>query len=178
MVDTRVVDTNVLIVASAADGGSPFRPEATPVQEAALRQQVLDWLKAFECDGQRHAVLDWDWLICGEYQNKLTNQDYGWLALMSKNDRNEVVWVGLTTDADGHAELPASLAPSITDLADRKTVAAVLASQAEGHHSSLVNACDTDWLDCAEALAQHGVATEHLIEPWLRSKWQSMRASA
>lgn len=44
MAESRVVDTNVLIVASAADDGSPFRPEATPVQEVALRQQVFEWL--------------------------------------------------------------------------------------------------------------------------------------
>lgn len=178
MVDTRVVDTNVLIVASAADDGSPFRPEATPVEEAALRRQVLDWLTAFEQDAQRHAVLDWDWLICGEYQNKLTDQDYGWLALMAKKDRNEVVWVGLTVDADGHATLPVRLAPSITDRADRKMVAAVLAAKADGHTCTLTNACDTDWLDCADALAQHGIATEHIIEPWLHAKWQSMQAGS
>lgn len=78
MVDSSVVDTNVLIVASAADDGSPFRPEATPVQEAALRQEVLNWLQAFELDAERSIVLDWDWHICGEYQNKLNlEQDYG-----------------------------------------------------------------------------------------------------
>ena len=43
----RLVDTNVLIVASAVDEGSPFRQDATPVEEAALRQQVFDWLEAF-----------------------------------------------------------------------------------------------------------------------------------
>ena len=53
----RLVDTNVLIVASAVDEGSPFRADATPVEEAALRQQVFDWLEAFEADSTRHAVL-------------------------------------------------------------------------------------------------------------------------
>jgi hypothetical protein len=168
----------VLIVASAADDGSPFRPDATPVQESVLRQQVLDWLIAFEQDAQRHAVLDWDWRICGEYQNKLTDQDYGWLALMAKKDRDEVLWVGLTVDADDHAILPPTLAHHITDLADRKMVAAVLAAQREGHVCKLTNACDTDWLDCAGALVEHDIATEHLIETWLRTKWQTMRAGA
>lgn len=50
MSEARVVDTNVLIVASAADDGSPFRPESTPVEESRLRQQVLDWLQRFEAD--------------------------------------------------------------------------------------------------------------------------------
>ena len=43
----RLVDTNVLIVASAADDGSPFRPDATPVEDAQLRQLVLDLLQGY-----------------------------------------------------------------------------------------------------------------------------------
>ncbi len=68
---SRLVDTNVLIVASAADAGSPFRPEGTPVDDAALRQRVFDWLEAFEADPARHAVLDAGWQVCGEYDNRL-----------------------------------------------------------------------------------------------------------
>ena len=175
MGEARVVDTNVLIVASAADSASPFQPGATPVQEAKLRQQVLDWLIEFEQDDECHAVIDWDWHICGEYQNKLTEQDYGWLAIMSKKDRNQVVWVGLDIDADGHAILPDSIAPSITDLADRKMVAAIFAAQAEEWICKLANACDTDWIDCEKALKSHGIYAEHIIERWLRSKWKSMQ---
>ena len=106
----RLVDTNVLIVASAADEGSPFRAESTPVEEAALRQQVFDWLEAFEADPTRHAVLDVDWHVCGEYRHKLTEQDYGWLAMMHKMDRGEVVWVDVLLDKDGNAVLPPELA--------------------------------------------------------------------
>jgi hypothetical protein len=170
MREARVVDTNVLIVASAADDGSPFQPEATPVQEKALRKQVLDWLEVFEQDAKRHVVLDYDWKICGEYQNKLTEQDYGWLAMMRKKDQNEVVWVGLDMDADGHATLPAKLAPAVTDLADRKMVAAVLAAIENGEACKLTNACDTDWLDCKTALHEAGVQVEHLLEDWLIEK--------
>lgn len=170
MRESRVVDTNVLIVASAADDGSPFRPEATPVQELALREKVLHWLEGFEQDASRHVVLDYDWKICGEYQNKLTEQDYGWLAMMRKKDQNEVVWVGLEIDPDGHAILPAKLAPAVTDLADRKMVAAVLAAIETGEVCKLTNACDTDWLDCKTALLVAGVQVEHLLEDWLIKK--------
>ena len=175
MVEARVVDTNVLIVASAADDGSPFRPEATPIEEAELRQQILNWLIEFEHDANRHAVLDLDWLICNEYCNKLTDQDYGWLALMAKIDRNEVIWVKLNFDGDGHAILPPDLTVAVTDLADRKIVAAVIASWELVSSCRLTNACDTDWLDCAEALSDKGILVEHLIEDWLRKKWQMMR---
>ncbi|MEA2079179.1 MAG: hypothetical protein U9P00_04850 [Pseudomonadota bacterium] len=178
MTEARVVDTNVLIVASAADDGSPFRPDATPVQEAELRQQVLDWLIEFEGDAQRHAVLDWDWLIVDEYQNKLTEQDYGFLAMMAKRDRNEVIWVGLNTDAQGDAVLEDALADAVTDRADRKMVAAVIAACAQQPGCKLTNACDTDWLDCADALDAHGVVVEHLIGAWLRTKWQTRRGGA
>lgn len=170
MRESRVVDTNVLIVASAADDASPFQPEATPVQELALRQQVLDWLEVFEQDANRHVVLDYDWKICGEYQKKLTDQDYGWLAMMRKKDQNEVVWVGFDMDADGHAILSEKLTAAVTDLADRKMVAAVLAATEIGEDCKLTNACDTDWLDCKSALLDAGVQVEHLLEDWLIAK--------
>lgn len=177
MADARVVDTNVLIVASAADDASPFREDSTPVEDAVLRQKVLDWLQAFELDPERHAVLDWAWLICGEYQNKLTDQDYGFLAMMRKRDYNQVVWVGLQVDRDGNAVLEEALSVAVTDLADRKMVAAVIAAAAEHNVCKLTNACDTDWLDCADALTAHAVSVEHLIEEWLRRKWQAMKGA-
>ncbi|QHJ00405.1 hypothetical protein GT347_21945 [Xylophilus rhododendri] len=171
MADGSVVDTNVLIVASAADYGSPFRPDATPVQDDILRMEVLDWVQAFDCDAGRSVVLDWDWHICSEYQNKLNvDQDYGWLAMMAKKDRNEVVWIGLEMDSDGHAILPADLGSAVTDLADRKMVAAVLSAQSDGHDCRLVNACDTDWLDCEPALKNAGVHVHQLLGDWLKHK--------
>ncbi len=170
MVESRVVDTNVLIVASAADDGSPFRPDATPVQETALRQKVLDWVQKFEGDSERHAVLDWDWHICGEYLRNLSEQDYGWLALMRKRDKNEVVWVGLNMDANGHALLEPELAIAVTDREDRKMVAAALAAISAGHNCKLTVACDTDWLDCQASLQTAGLEVEHLLEDWLHAK--------
>lgn len=178
MAEGRVVDTNVLIVASAADHGSPFPADATPVEEAALRSHVLDWLEGFASDPECHAVLDWDWHICGEYQNKLTEQDYGWLAMMRKKDRDEVIWVGLEVDQNGHAVLPVALAQKVTDLEDRKMVAAVIAATIGGLPCKLTNACDTDWLDCEQALNSASIKTEHLLEDWLRAKWSAMRRLA
>ena len=168
----RLVDTNVLIVASAADAGSPFGAEATPIEEAALRQQVFDWLEAFVADPTRHAVLDVDWHVCGEYRHKLTEQDYGWLALMAKRDRNEVVWVGLEHDANGHALLAPAMAEAVTDLADRKIVAAGLAAIAAGHPCQITNACDTDWLDCNTPMEAAGLHVEHLLPDWIQARWK------
>lgn len=171
MADGAVVDTNVLIVASSADDGSPFQPDATPIEEAALRQEVLNWLQDFERNAQCSVVLDWDWHICTEYQNKLNlEQDYGWLAIMAKKDCNEVAWVGFAVDANGHAVLPTELGQAISDLADRKRVAAVLAAQVDGHTCQLVNACDTDWLECQPALNQAKVHVHHLLPAWLENR--------
>lgn len=164
-----MVDTNVLIVASAADDGSPFRPDATPVREAELRQQVLDWLTEFEQDSRRSVVLDYGWHIQGEYQNKLSEQNYGWLAIMAKQDRGQVVWIGLELDPAGHAVLSEKLASAVTDLADRKMVAAVLEAQQQGHPCRLVNACDTDWLDCEAALSSAGITVQQLLPDWIRA---------
>lgn len=176
MPESRVVDTNVLIVASAAHATSPFPENETPVSEAALREQVLAWMETFEHDPERHAVLDWDWHICTEYQNKLTEQDYGWLALMHKRDKSEVVWVGIEVDEHGHAVLLPELAASVTDLADRKMVASALAVGAEARPCMLTNACDTDWLDCVDALKAADVEAEHLLKDWLLEKWNEKKA--
>jgi len=177
MADARVVDTNVLIVASAADNASAFDPGATPVDDPMLRQQVLDWLQGFESDPDIHLVVDFGWLVFEEYQRKLTSQDYGLLAILNKHDRNEIVWVELQVDRDGHAVLPSELEEAVTDLADRKMVAAVLAANEEAPTCRLTNACDTDWLDCGDAIAAHGVSVEHLIEEWLRRKWREKRGA-
>lgn len=171
MADASVVDTNVLIVASAADDGSPFQPDATPVQEERLRQEVLEWMQAFDNDHNRSVVLDWDWHICGEYLKKLNpEQDYGWLAIMAKKDRDEVVWVGFDVDRNEHAKLPSKLRSAVSDKEDRKMVAAVLAAMGDGHNYILVNACDTDWLDCQMALTNAGIEVHHLLENWLTQR--------
>ena len=170
---SRLVDTNVLIVASAADAGSPFRAEGTPVDDAALRQRVFDWLEAFEADPARHAVLDAGWHVCGEYGHKLSEQDYGWLVMMHKIDHNEVVWVDVQPDADGNAVLPPDLASAVTDLADRKMVAAALAALELGSACKLTNASDTDWLDCQKALRVVGLEVENLLNDWLVARWHT-----
>lgn len=176
MPESRVVDTNVLIVASAEHATSPFPENETPIKEAELRKRVLAWMETFEMDSGRHAVLDLDWSICGEYRHKLTDQDYGWLAVMRKLDHGEVAWVDIRMDENGHAVLPPALAAGVTDLADRKMVAAAIAVGNDARPCKLTNACDTDWLDCADALKAADVGTEHLLEDWLHEKWNEKKA--
>jgi len=40
----------------------------------------------------------------------------------------------------------------------------------------LVNACDTDWFDCEDALKAHGVLVEQLLDTWLRKKWRTKQS--
>jgi len=177
-VDKHVIDSNVLLVASAAHASSPFEPDATPVQEAMLRQTVLDWLIAFEA-GDRQIVLDYDWIIVNEYKginrrDKLTEQDYGLLLVLQLTSTDRVSWFKIELEADGRTRLgDAALDPVITDQADRKLVAGVLAVGGRTGGCTLVNSCDTDWYDWQTPLEAADVFVEQLIHDWCYAKWRT-----
>ena len=73
-------------------------------------------------------------------------------------------------DGNGEAILPASLAQVVHDGADRKMVAAALASHAQFGEGCVAFAGDTDWHDWEDALAEHAVLLEPIIEAWSRAK--------
>jgi len=175
-----VLDTNVLLVAMAADPASSIKSDATPVDDIALREKVLQWLQDFS-ESDQAWVLDHQGLIEKEYRGpnrstRLTEQDYAILIIKEKITLDQVRWVELEVDQHGDARLPKSLSSSVKDAADRKMVAAVLAAAASGDDSRLVNACDTDWFDCEDALKAHGVPVEQLLDTWLRKKWRAKRS--
>jgi hypothetical protein len=175
-IDKHVIDTNVLLVASAANDASPFPADATPVETAELRKQVLDWVIAFE-QSDRRVVLDYGWEILGEYQNKLSDQDYALQIVLHMKDTERVVWFQLEHEADGRTRIGhAVLDPAITDLADRKMVAAVLAGGCNAGGCNLVNACDTDWYDWQAELEAADVYVEQLIHDWCHAKWLAKQA--
>jgi hypothetical protein len=179
--DKHVIDTNVLLVASAAHATSPFAPDATPVEEAALRQTVLDWLIAFETS-DRQMVLDWEWVFVDEYRgvgrrDKLTDQDYGMQVVLHKFSTGQTFGFTLKWDAPGSASIPhPALAPVITDHADRKMVAGVLAEGGRAGGCTLVNSCDTDWYDWNPALEGADVFVDQLIPDWCHLKWLAKNA--
>lgn len=175
-IDKHVIDTNVLLVASAANDASPFPADATPVETAELRTQVLDWVIAFE-QSDRRVVLDYGWEILGEYQNKLSDQDYALQIVLHMKDTERVVWFQLEREDDGRTRIAhAALDPAITDLADRKMVAAVLAGGCNAGGCNLVNACDTDWYDWQVAMEAADVYVEQLIHDWCHAKWLAKQA--
>ena len=66
--------------------------------------------------------------------------------------------------------------PVITDHADRKMVAGVLAAGGRVGGCTLVNSCDTDWYDWQSALEGADVFVDQLIPEWCHPKWVAKRA--
>lgn len=173
-----VLDTNVLVVAMAADQTSSIKPSHTHVP-IHLQQEVLDWLIEFDLSPQA-MVIDYQGLIEKEYRGskratKLSEHDYAILMILSKKDRNQITWVDLEVDEHDLAQLPHGLSVRVTDTDDRKMVAAVLAATQLGDDARLVNACDTDWYDCEAALLQHKINVEQLLDAWLRKFWREKK---
>nr|MDT0250479.1 hypothetical protein [Endozoicomonas sp.] len=172
----HVVDTNVLIVASGEHPESPFSSDRHPVEDPDEAARVLDWLIDFET-GDGRMVVDTDWEILNEYQNKLTEQDYGQRVVFEKMSRGEmdyvaIEWIDDASHPDKVAALNEPLKSVIHDLADTKIVAACLKAIEEGMPCTIVNACDTDWYDWQSPLEAAGVHVEQLIEEWSQKKWQ------
>lgn len=163
-----VVDTNVLIAASAADPQHPKDIDATP-PDPALRQQVWHWLQQFEQSTAR-LVLDSAMEIYNEYTHKLGFGDYGIQVVMHKWSTAAVDNVHVDYDPHGHGVLPPGLAPVIHDEADKKMVAAALAAHQQFGEGCVAFAGDTDWHDWEAALAGHQVLLEPIIEAWSRQK--------
>jgi hypothetical protein len=155
-----VIDTNVLLVASAAHPLSPFDDTHVPIAE---QQVVFDWLVDFRTDAARRLVLDDLFCIYEEYRHKLTEQDYG-LHVIHEKMQTLLRVVTLAWDDDGHARVPKAFARF--DPSDRKLLAAALCDPST---IAIVNATDTDWLEVEGALDAAGVSVLHLLEAWLRA---------
>ena len=163
----HIIDTNVLLVASAQDPGSPFKDSAVPAEQQLV---VLKWLMKFRADRQRKVVLDQFFKIWEEYNHKMTGQDLGLLVVMEKLQSASVRFVDVAYDEHGHGCLPPELENVIHDRSDRKFVAVAHIDRCQGGQSTIVNAVDTDWYDWEEALKGHGIVVIHLIDRIKRDK--------
>ena len=161
----HVVDTNVLLVASASHPYSPFDDSDLPPD---LQRAVFDWLVAFRADPARQLVLDTFWKIYEEYRHKLTDQDYGLMVVLEKMTTTRFVEVEY--DDDGFGVVTSAFAAF--DPSDRKLLAALLT---DVETLSLVNATDTDWLEIEAELNATGATVEHLVEDWLRAKYRAKK---
>ncbi len=168
MKDRYVVDTNVLIVASAVNPVAPKDIDTTP-DDPALRYRVWQWLVDFEESSSR-LILDSAGKIKAEYDNKLGFNDYGIQVVIHKWSTAAVDNVDIQYDNDGHAVLPSPLDTIVHDLADRKMVAAALEALKHYGEGTIAFAGDTDWHDWEQALMHVGLSLEPIIEDWSRAK--------
>lgn len=164
-----MVDTNVLIAASAADPSNPKDIDATP-SDPKLREEVWKWLDRFNTTDAR-LILDGEDRIYGEYCRKLGFNDFGIQVIINKMSTSAVDLVDVDYDDNGEGVLPETLAPVIHDRDDRKMVAAALASHALFGEGCVAFAGDTDWHGWEEALEQHNVLLEPIIKAWSRAKY-------
>lgn len=169
-----VVDTNVLIAASSADPTRPSKIDATPA-DPALRQEVWAWLDRFASSESR-VVLDGQDRIMGEYCRKLDFNDFGRQVILAKMSTSAADFVDLEYDRDDEAVLPKALAAIVHDGADKKMVAAALASHGCFGEGCVAFAGDTDWHDWETSLAAHNILLEPIIKAWSRKKHAEKKA--
>ena len=169
-----VVDTNVLIAASAADPTHPKDIDATP-DDPTERQKVWQWLDVFQKSESR-LVLDLVGEIYNEYTNKLGFNDFGIQVVMHKWSTAAVDNVDVAYDEYGHGILQLPLLAVIHDDADKKMVAAALDSHREYGEGCVAFAGDTDWHDWETDLLANNVLLEPIIEIWSRQKHAEKQA--
>jgi len=166
--DRYVVDTNVLIAASAADPIHPKDIDATPA-DPLLRMRVWQWLDTFQSSPSR-MVLDLAGGIFDEYNKKLGFNDFGIQVVMHKWSTAAVDNVDVAYDEHGHGVLQPPLLAVIHDEADKKMVAAALDSHKKHGEGCVAFAGDTDWHDWEADLLASCVLLEPIIEDWSRKK--------
>ncbi|MDP1756231.1 MAG: hypothetical protein Q8L38_02130 [Pseudohongiella sp.] len=164
-----VVDTNVLIAASAVDPGHSHDIGAEP-EDPAQRLLVWQWLDKFAAS-DAHLVLDQQGRIFEEYHHKLGFDDYGLQVMLHKWDTGAVDMVDLAYDHDGNAVLPYEISCVVHDMADRKMVAAALAAQEIYGECCVAFAGDTDWYDWEKILLATGLGYDSIIDAWGRARY-------
>jgi hypothetical protein len=164
-----VVDTNILIAASAADPVHPADIDATP-RDPAWRMKVWLWLDEFQASDSR-LVLDRGQEIYDEYLRKLGFGDFGIQVVMQKMSTAAVEMVDLEPCDTGYRTLPPPVANAMRDLADHKMAAAAYVATNTLGPCPVAFAGDTDWHGWEDVLNVHGIALEPVIEDWSRAKY-------
>ncbi|MFN0070326.1 MAG: hypothetical protein ACKVVP_02405 [Chloroflexota bacterium] len=165
-----VIDTNVLIAASATDPTSRLRLTASP-DDPVLREIVREWLERFEQTSAR-LVMDGDDSILTEYQSNLRYDDYGLLVWQQKWSTSRVDLVELNYDSTGSPLADEHLKAAVADRSDHKFVATAIEATRTIGDTNIVNACDSDWCGCEAALVSAGVVLEQLLRDWCETKWK------
>lgn len=175
-----LIDTNVMLAASAKyDPLSRLSTEAEP-QEDELRSLVFNWLYRFE-KSEDSIVLDEEMLIRDEYERNMPfncymqAQEYGLQVLQLKHDQGMVEYVPLDIlvgNGERIAFLPTELSTIVTDREDRKWVAASKSAFTLLEMTCpIVYGAESDWYHIEKALIPHGIIFCRLLpDDWYISR--------
>lgn len=164
-----LVDTNVMLGASASFPGSALVNRAMPL-EPNLREDLFEWLKKFS-DSSDVLLLDEEGVVQEEYDKNMAwshpEQEYGIQVIQQKHDRSLVRYVTIEVQ-EGNGERIAVLQPDhemiVTDRADRKWVACALASPIlYGEAAPIYYGAESDWWVIRDKLEAIGVSVKNLL---------------
>lgn len=164
-----VVDTNVLIAASAVDTDSALAGEATP-SDPELRQKVWVWLNSFRKDIS-HLVLDGQGGIAKEYNRNVGFNDFGRQVIIHKYSTSAVDLVDVLYDGNGDGLLDEPLQTVVHHSDDRKMVAAALDAMNSHGQCAIAFAAESDWHGWEADLVAAGLDLEPIIPEWSRAKY-------
>jgi hypothetical protein len=164
-----VVDTNVLIAASAIDADSPVAQDATP-SDPALRLKVWRWMERFR-ESNSHLVLDGQGGIEEEYSHKLGFNDFGRQVVIYKHSTSAVDLVEVLYDGNGDGILNEPLQTLVHDRADRKMVAAAIDALVKHGECAIAFAGDSDWHGWEGGLRAAGLELKPIIPEWSEAKY-------
>ena len=175
----HLIDTNVMLAASAIhDAASNLAEHASP-RERALRELVYRELVRFQESDDR-LVLDDENLIRDEYERnmpfntRMGAQEYGLFVLQDKLDRDQVNWVFfdfIEGNGERIAVLSDELCVIVTDREDRKWIAAAMAHAGLYESvSPITYGAESDWYVIEDALAPYGIQFRRLLpREWYES---------
>lgn len=177
---TYLIDTNVMLAASAYHSPlSALVDEAEP-KEPELRERIYNWLCGFDLSTDS-ILLDEEWQILGEYEHKMSynsnmrDQEYGFQVLQNKQDIGLVEYVPIVLD-NTFGELIAVLSDELTaivfDTDDRKWVAAADSAMILFELTCpIIYGAETDWYMIKDELLPYGIHCDHLLpDEWYESK--------
>lgn len=174
-----LIDTNVMLAASAShEVHSDVQERAMP-HESGLREHVHGWLAAFD-SSEDGLILDESSLILDEYERNLPfshslhHQEYALEVLQRKRDRGLIRYVSVRViEANGErvAALPEEIERIVTDREDRKWIAAARAARKYlGVTAPIVYAAESDWFHVEAALRPYGIVFCRLLpDDWYKT---------
>lgn len=167
-----LVDTNVMLAASASHNPLSGLVQRAMPTDPTLRERVHVWLRSFD-ESDDVMLMDEEFLIRDEYERNMSfnremqDQEYGLQVLQYKQDRGLVEYVPIDVlDANGEriAILSDELTAIVSDREDRKWVAAAQAAHVLFEETCpIVYGAESDWYQIEDTLRPHGIAFNRLL---------------